>query len=71
MESVTELLRLGKWPDKPDSRGVTPLMVAAERGDLRMAEALLRAGADARSAGQLAQKRGDGDMMVLLARYRR
>ena len=71
MESVTELLRLGKWPDKPDSKGVTPLMVAAERGDLRMAELLLRAGADARSAGQLAQKRGDGDMMVLLARYRR
>ncbi len=70
-ESVTELLRLGKWPDKPDSKGVTPLMVAAERGDLRMAELLLRAGADARSAGQLAQKRGDGDMMVLLARYRR
>jgi uncharacterized RDD family membrane protein YckC len=71
MQSVTELLRLGKWPDKPDSKGVTPLMVAAERGDLRMAELLLRAGADARSAGQLAQKRGDGDMMVLLARYRR
>jgi uncharacterized RDD family membrane protein YckC len=71
VESVTELLRLGKWPDKPDSKGVTPLMVATERGDLRMAELLLRAGADARSAGQLAQKRGDGDMMVLLARYRR
>ena len=70
-QSVTELLRLGKWPDKPDSKGVTPLMVATERGDLRMAELLLRAGADARSAGQLAQKRGDGDMMVLLARYRR
>src|SRR5687767_4615648 len=40
VESVTELLRLGKWPDKPDSKGVTPLMVVTERGDLRMAELL-------------------------------
>jgi uncharacterized RDD family membrane protein YckC len=71
MESLDELLRLGKWADKPDSRGVTPLMMATERGDLRMAEALLRAGADGRTANQLAQKRGDGEMMVLLARYRR
>jgi uncharacterized RDD family membrane protein YckC len=71
MESVNELLRLGKWADKPDSQGRTPLMVAVERGDRRMAEALLRAGANARSADHLAQKRGDGEMMVLLARYRR
>jgi uncharacterized RDD family membrane protein YckC len=71
VESVNTLLKLGKWPDKPDSQGMTPLMVAAERGDVRMAEALLRAGADGRSAAQLAQQRGDGEMMVLLARYRR
>jgi hypothetical protein len=71
VDSLNALLKMGKWPDKPDSQGMTPLMVAAERGDLRMAEALLRAGADGRSAAQLAQKRGDGDMMVLLARYRR
>jgi ankyrin repeat protein len=71
MESLNELLRLGKWADKPDSQGVTPLMVATERGDVRMAEALLRAGANARAADQAAQKRGDGEMMVLLARYRR
>jgi uncharacterized RDD family membrane protein YckC len=71
MQSLNELLRLGKWADKPDSQGVTPLMVATERGDVRMAEALLRAGANARAADQVAQKRGDGEMMVLFARYRR
>ena len=71
VDSLNALLKMGKWPDKPDSQGMTPLMVAAERRDLRMAEALLRAGADGRSAAQLAQKRGDGEMMVLLARYRR
>ena len=71
VESVNELLRLGTWADKPDSQGVTPLRVATERGDVRMAEALLRAGANARAADQAAQKRGDGEMMVLLARYRR
>jgi uncharacterized RDD family membrane protein YckC len=71
LDSLNALLKMGKWPDKPDSQGTTPLMVAAQRGDLRIAEALLRAGADGRSAAQLAQKRGDGDMMVLLARYRR
>jgi uncharacterized RDD family membrane protein YckC len=71
VESVNALLKLGKWPDKPDSQGLTPLMVAAGRGDLRTAEALLRAGADGRSAAPLAQKRGDGEMMALLARYRR
>jgi outer membrane biosynthesis protein TonB len=71
VESVNALLRMGKWADKPDSQGVTPLMIAAERGDLKVAEALLRGGADGRSAAQVAQKRGDGDMMVLFARYRR
>jgi uncharacterized RDD family membrane protein YckC len=71
VESVNTLLRMGKWADKPDSQGVTPLMMATERGDLKVAEALLRGGADGRSASQVAQKRGDGDMMVLFARYRR
>jgi uncharacterized RDD family membrane protein YckC len=71
LQSVNELLRLGKWADKPDSQGVTPLMVAVEHGDTGIAAALLDAGANPRPANQLAQKRGDGEMMVLLARYRR
>src|SRR5262245_46896920 len=69
--SVNYLLRQGRWPDKPDSRGVTPLMVAAERGDLRTAEVLLRAGASASRAVPLAQQRGDTEMVALLRRYNR
>jgi hypothetical protein len=68
-DGVNELLRLGKWPDKPDRRGATPLMVAAGLGDVRTAEALLRAGADARLAVPVAEERRDGDMIVLLKRY--
>jgi hypothetical protein len=71
VNSVTYLLRQGKWPDKPDSRGVTPLMVAAERGDMRTAEVLLRAGASASRAVPLAQQRGDTEMVALLRRYNR
>jgi uncharacterized RDD family membrane protein YckC len=66
---VNELLKLGKWPDKPDSRGMTPLMAAAELGDVRTAEALLRAGASARRALPVAEKYGDGEMTALLKRY--
>jgi uncharacterized RDD family membrane protein YckC len=68
-DSVNELLKLGKWPDKPDSRGVTPLMVAADLGDVRTAEALLRAGANARLAVPVAEDRSDGEMIQLLKRY--
>jgi uncharacterized RDD family membrane protein YckC len=68
-EGVNELLKLGKWPDKPDRRGVTPLMVAAERGDVRTAEALLRGGADARLAVPVAEQSRHGEMILLLKRY--
>ena len=71
VEGVNELIRLGKWVDKPDSRGVTPLMIAAERGDLRVAEALLRGGANARLAVRVAEERRDGEMIQLLKRYSR
>jgi uncharacterized RDD family membrane protein YckC len=70
-ESVTELLRLGKWPDKPDSRGATPLMAAVELGDLRTAEALLRGGANPSRAIRLAQERRNREMILLLNRYSR
>ena len=32
-EAVKGLLALGKWADKPDSRGTTPLMIATTQGD--------------------------------------
>jgi uncharacterized RDD family membrane protein YckC len=67
--SVNELLRLGRWPDKPDSRGMTPLMAAAEMGDLKTAEVLLRGGATARPAIRVAEQRGDAEMLRLLKRY--
>jgi ankyrin repeat protein len=69
VEVLNQLLKLGKSPDKPDSRGVTPLMVAAGLGDIRTAEALLRAGANARRAVPVAEERRDGEMIQLLKRY--
>ena len=66
---VTELLKMGKWPDKPDSRGATPLMTAVELGDVKTAEALLRGGANPRLAVRTAEQRGDGAMILLLKRY--
>ena len=66
---VSELLRLGKWPDKRDSRGVTPLMTAVELGDVRTAEVLLIGGANPHYAIPLAEGLGSGEMIVLLKRY--
>jgi uncharacterized RDD family membrane protein YckC len=68
-EGVSELLKLGKWPDKPDSRGVTPLMTAVELGDASTAEALLRGGADPSRAIPVAEERRDHAMLDLLKRY--
>jgi hypothetical protein len=68
-QGVSELLKLGKWPDKPDSRGVTPLMTAVELGDAATAEALLRGGANASRALPAAQQAGDPGMLTLLKRY--
>jgi uncharacterized RDD family membrane protein YckC len=68
-EGVWELLTLGKWPDKPDSRGSTPLMTAVELGDLRTAEALLRGGANPNLAIPVAEERRNGEMILLLKRY--
>jgi ankyrin repeat protein len=65
--ALQELLAFGKWPDKPDSNGFTPLMVAAMRGDRESAELLLKAGADPGRA--FARARGDYAMTGLLERY--
>jgi uncharacterized RDD family membrane protein YckC len=74
--TVHELLGYGKWADKADSRGVTPLMLAAERGDGESAEALLKAGADPNRPGpggvtatSIARERKNAAMMQLLQRY--
>jgi len=67
--AVNELLKLGRWVDKPDSRGRTPLMVATAQDDLSTAEALLRAGASPRPAVRVAEERGNGEMVALLKRY--
>ncbi|HEY7240380.1 MAG TPA: RDD family protein [Burkholderiales bacterium] len=67
--AVNELLRLGKWVDKPDSSGRTPLMVATAQNDVPTAEALLRGGASPRPAVRVAEERGNGEMVALLKRY--
>jgi hypothetical protein len=46
LEALKELLALGEWPDKADSEGRPPLLVALELGYQEMAEALLEAGAN-------------------------
>src|SRR3712207_3952491 len=46
LPAVRELLALGKWPDKADSQGRTPLIVALEQGRNDIAAALIAGGAD-------------------------
>jgi hypothetical protein len=60
--AVNDLLAFGKWPDKPDSRGMTPLMLAAMLGEATIAEALLKAGANPNHPGP------GGETAVSLAR---
>lgn len=67
---VQELLAFGKWPDKPDSRGLTPLAAAVMLGDAASAEALLRGGADPGSASRVMNELNDPAMRALLERYR-
>ena len=72
-QAVNDLLAFGKWPDKPDSNGMTPLMIAAQLGEADIAQALLKYGADPRRTGpggvtalSLARERKDAAMLGLL-----
>lgn len=74
-EAVNGLLALGKWADKPDSRGTTPLMIATAQGDAPIVEALLKAGANPNRPGpggdtalSIARERKDAAMVGLLER---
>jgi hypothetical protein len=63
---LEQLLALGKWPDKPDSEGRTPLLVALKLGYTGLAEALLNAGADPERALIAARGLGDRQMVARL-----
>lgn len=74
-DTVSQLLSLGRWPDKRDSNGLTPLMVAAGSGDAAMVRLLLERGAnpDLQAPGgttalDFAQERGDAATSQLLQR---
>jgi uncharacterized RDD family membrane protein YckC len=74
--AVNDLLAFGKWPDKGDSRGMTPLMLAAMLGDAPIAEALLNAGANPNHPGpggdtamSIARERKDTGMIGLLRHH--
>ena len=74
-ETVAQLLSLGRWPDKRDSNGLTPLMVAAGNGDAAMVQLLLERGADpglqapgGATALDFALEGGDAPTMQLLQR---
>lgn len=74
-DAVKGLLALGKWADKPDSRGTTPLMIATMQSDAPVAEALLKAGANPNRPGpggetalSIARERKDAAMVGLLER---
>jgi hypothetical protein len=68
---VEELIAFGKWPDKPDSRGLTPLAAAVLLRDTATAEALLKGGADPGTAWRVMKELDDAAMQAVFARYRR
>lgn len=75
-KTVDQLLGYGKWADKPDSRGVTPLMVAAMLGDAPIAESLLKAGANPNLPGpggdtatSIARQKSDAALLGLMRQH--
>lgn len=74
-ETVSQLVAFGRWLDKRDSNGLTPLMIAAGHGDAEMVRLLLQSGADPRlqapggaTALDFALERGDAQTTQLLQR---
>ncbi len=72
LAGAAEALAVGIWVDRTDSRGTTPLMVAAENGDVPMVQLLLKHGANPNSVGRdgsvlsHAQRGRDGKTVDLL-----
>lgn len=71
--AVAQLLDLGRWVDKPDSSGLTPLMAAVLARDADMVQVLLARGADPSLqapggdvALDMARQNGDGASEALL-----
>jgi len=71
--TVAQLLDLGRWVDKPDSNGLTPLMVAVHLRDEGMVKLLLEHGANPNlqapggdAALEMAQANGEGGIERLL-----
>jgi hypothetical protein len=69
LAGVKEQLGLGRWPDKPDSFGRTPLLVALKLGYGDIAGALLRAGADPERSLIAARGLEDRRMVALLENF--
>ena len=70
---VNELLDMGRWVDRRDSAGYTPLMVAVRLRDAQMAQLLMRRGADVNASAAagvsplaIARKNRDAAMVELL-----
>jgi len=68
-EGLAELLALGRWVDKPDSKGKTALMVAVAMDDAVIAEQLLKAGADVSRGMSVAREFRNQQMMALMLKY--
>jgi ankyrin repeat protein len=73
--AVAQLLDLGRWVDKADSNGLTPLMAAVHLRDEGMVRLLLERGADpnvqapgGEVALDMAQANGEGGIEQLLRR---
>ena len=64
LAGLQQVLALGKWPDKPDSLGRTPLFVALEGKQHDVAQALVRAGADPERTKVVAHARADRETLA-------